>query len=83
MTAPTQTSPGQIAWEVDTEGYGYLWSEVEPQYKADWERIGAAVAAAHQKRVAAWLLEQPDMGTTDSQAALWQAAQMLMHGEIV
>lgn len=44
MTAPTQKSLGQIAWEVDTEGYGYEWSDVEPQYKADWERIAAAVA---------------------------------------
>ncbi len=70
MTAPTQKSLGQIAWEVDTEGYGYEWSEVEPQYKADWERIASAVAAAHSQRVAAWLLSQPDMCITRLDALL-------------
>ena len=74
---------GQIAWEVDIDPRAIQWDKALEKEREYWERIGAAVAAAHQKRVAAWLLNQPDMCTTDSQAALAEAAQMLMHGEIV
>lgn len=79
----TQKTFGQIAYEASEEEEEWPWDHLHEGSKAAWERIGAAVAAAHQKRVAAWLLNQPDMCTTDSQAALGEAAQMLMHGEIV
>lgn len=81
MTSPKTL--GQIAWEVDIDPRAIQWDKADKREIEYWERIGAAVAAAHQKRVAAWLLNQPDMCTTDSQAALGEAAQMLMHGEIV
>lgn len=84
MTAPKTL--GQIAYEAHETARGvttFPWGALHALEHEFWEDIGAAVAAAHQQRVAAWLLSQPDMCTTDSQAALWQAAQMLIHGEIV
>ena len=42
MTAPKTF--GQIAWEVETNGYGWDWSEVHDTERAHWERIAAAVA---------------------------------------
>lgn len=77
MTAKTI---GQIAYEASPRAaFGSEWHRLSEERKSMWERIASAVAA----RIAAWLLDQPDMCTTDSQAALAQAAQMLMHGEIV
>lgn len=83
MTAPKTF--GQIAFEAsfDFAASAEVWTNQGEGNQAHWERIASAVAAAQQQRIAAWLLEQPDMCTTDSQAALYQAAQMLMHGEIV
>ena len=43
MTTPKTF--GQIAWETAHEGYGVTWDEDHsPTGKAQWERIGAAVA---------------------------------------
>lgn len=46
----TPKSLGQIAWEIETEGYGWTWAEVHDQDRAHLERIAQAVAAAVVER---------------------------------
>lgn len=78
MTAPTK-SLGQIAYEASPRSaFGSEWHSLSEERKRMWERIASAVAASQQRRIAAWLLEQPDMCTTDSQAALAAAAHALL-----
>lgn len=48
MTTPKTL--GQIAWEIETDGYGWTWEEVHDQDRAHWERIAQAVAAAVVER---------------------------------
>ena len=69
----TQKSLGQIAWEIETEGYGLEWSEISEKGKPHWERIAQAVAEAERERICAWL-RSDNNGSIAGSACLYVAA---------
>lgn len=79
MTSPKTL--GQIAWEVETEGYGWDWGEVHDDDRSHWERIAAAVAAHVRAQCLAEVRSNqlPD-ATTDFRKGWWSAIDICEHG---